>query len=198
MGEIPTDGSITEVCAFGKNNPDVFPSRNIRCLEEFTSRLLVIANIINERFVVRHSNEASTTETCKSVNVEVSESDLVLVFIQNFCHFVTTVVGTVADTVSALSVAADTVSVVVDSDVDISVVGTVADTVSALSVAADTVSVVVDSDIDISVVGTVADTVSALSVAVDTVSVVVDSDVNISVVGTVYVATQCKINIHRE
>ena len=57
---------------------------------------------------------------------------------------------------SALSVAADTVSVVVDSDVDISVVGTVADTVSALSVAADTVSVVVDSDVDISVVGTVA------------------------------------------
>ena len=47
--------------------------------------LLVIANIINEKFVVRHSNEASTTETCKSVNVEVSESDLrlVLVFIQN-------------------------------------------------------------------------------------------------------------------
>ena len=91
LGEIPTDGSITEVCAFGKNNPDVFQSLNLTNNQMFGRIYIMITrnNSIAQRFVVRHSNEASTTETCKSVDVEVLESDLVLVFIQNFCYLAT-------------------------------------------------------------------------------------------------------------
>ena len=89
LGEIQTDGSITEVCGFGKNNPDVFPSRNITDDEMFGRIYIMITrnNSIAERFIVRHSDETLTTETCRSVDVEVLESDLVLVFIQNFCFF---------------------------------------------------------------------------------------------------------------
>ena len=71
-----------------KNNPDVFPSRDFAGDEVFGRIYIMIArnSSINERFVVRHSDETLTTETCKSVDVEVLESDLVLVFIQNFCY----------------------------------------------------------------------------------------------------------------
>ena len=88
MGEIPTDGTITEVCAFGKNNPDVFPSLNLTDSQMFGRIYIMITrnNSIAERFIVRHADETLTTET---VDVEVLESDLVLVFIQNFCYLAT-------------------------------------------------------------------------------------------------------------
>ena len=87
LGEIPTDGTITEVCAFGKNNPDVFPSRNITDDEMFGRIYIMIArnNNIAKRFVMRHGGETSKKK-CLSKNVEVLKSDLVLVFIQNFCY----------------------------------------------------------------------------------------------------------------
>ena len=91
LGVIQTDGYITEVCGFGKNNPDVFPSFNLTDSQMFGRMYIMITrnNSIAERFIVRHADETLTTETCKSVDVEVLESDLVLVFIQNFCYFVT-------------------------------------------------------------------------------------------------------------
>ena len=87
LGEIPTDGTITKVCAFGKNNPDVFPSRNITDDEMFGRIYIMIArnNNIAKRFVMRHADETSKKK-CLSKNVEVLKSDLVLVFIQNFCY----------------------------------------------------------------------------------------------------------------
>ena len=91
LGEISTDGSITEVCAFGKNNPDVFQSLNLANNQMFGRIYIMITrnNSIAERFVMRHADETSTTETCVSVDVEVLESDLVLVFIQNVCYLAT-------------------------------------------------------------------------------------------------------------
>ena len=90
LGVIQTDGCMTEVCAFGKNNPDVFPSFNLTDNQMFGRIYIMITRnnslSIAERFVVRHSDESLTTETCKTVDVEVLESDLVLVFIQNFCY----------------------------------------------------------------------------------------------------------------
>ena len=86
LGEIQANGTATELCAYGKVNTEVFHARELND-SEVIGRIYFMTvhnnNIITRSILRVQPGELS--KRCLSRNIDVSESDLVLVFIQDFC-----------------------------------------------------------------------------------------------------------------
>ena len=86
VGEVPTDGNTTEFCAFGKVNTEVYTERVLNDSEVFGRIyfLIVRDNLIQDTVILTMTPGTLTTQ-CVCQQKQVLESDLVLVFIQDFC-----------------------------------------------------------------------------------------------------------------
>ena len=86
LGEIQANGTTTDFCAYGKANTDVFHESTLDDSEVFGRVYFMIVrdNTVQSRVILRIDPGVLTKE-CKSKNIQVLESDLVLVFIQDFC-----------------------------------------------------------------------------------------------------------------
>ena len=86
LGEIQANGNATEFCGYGKVNTDVFSARELNDSEVFGRIIfMMVRNLTVQSRVTLRIDPGVLTKECISRNIQVLESDLVLVFIQDFC-----------------------------------------------------------------------------------------------------------------